>query len=106
MPRSSTEPSSVTSIAEDPTSLFSTATQSKTPMVVTAAATSAITEQSPWIVRTSFTLPQVTVPMADWAAKNGIKSAVTGQRDGGLVQAVLQLEGRHMHAPGSRTPAR
>jgi len=43
------------------------ATQSKTPMVVTAAATSAITEQSPWIVRTSFTLPQVTVPMADWA---------------------------------------
>ena len=82
------------------------ATQSKTPMVVTAAATSAITEQSPWIVRTSFTLPQVTVPMADWAAKNGIKSAVTGQRDGGLVQAVLQLEGRHMHAPGSRTPAR
>ena len=35
------------------------ATQSKTPMVVTAAATSAITERSPYIVRTSFTLPQV-----------------------------------------------
>ena len=37
------------------------ATQSKTPMVVMAAATSSITEASPYIVRTSFTLPQVTV---------------------------------------------
>ena len=53
------------------------ATQSKTPMVVTAAATSAVTERSPYIVRTSFTLPQVTVPIADWAARNGIKRAVT-----------------------------
>ncbi|HEY2561000.1 MAG TPA: ABC transporter substrate-binding protein [Caldimonas sp.] len=53
------------------------ATQSKTPMVVTAAATSAITERSPYIVRTSFTLPQVTVPIADWAAKHGIKKVVT-----------------------------
>ncbi len=59
------------------------ATQSRTPMVVTAAATSAITEASPWIVRTSFTLPQVTVPLADWAAKNGIKSAVTFVADYG-----------------------
>jgi branched-chain amino acid transport system substrate-binding protein len=59
------------------------ATQSKTPMVVTAAATSAITEQSPYIVRTSFTLPQVTVPIADWAAKNGIKKVVTFVADYG-----------------------
>ncbi len=59
------------------------ATQSKTPMVVTAAATSAITERSPYIVRTSFTLPQVTVPLADWAAKNGIKRAVTFVADYG-----------------------
>jgi branched-chain amino acid transport system substrate-binding protein len=59
------------------------ATQSKTPMVVTAAATSAITERSPYIVRTSFTLPQVTVPIADWAAKNGIKRAVTFVADYG-----------------------
>ena len=49
------------------------ATQSKTPMVVMAAATSSITEASPYIVRTSFTLPQVTVGIAEWAAKNGIK---------------------------------
>ena len=59
------------------------ATQSKTPMVVTAAATSAITEQSPYIVRTSFTLPQVTVSIAEWAAKHGIKSVVTFVADFG-----------------------
>jgi branched-chain amino acid transport system substrate-binding protein len=59
------------------------ATQSKTPMVVTAAATSAITTTSPYIIRTSFTLPQVTVPIADWAAKNGIKKAVTFVADYG-----------------------
>ena len=53
------------------------ATQSKTPMVVMAAATSAITEASPYIVRTSFTLPQASVALADWAPKNGIKRVVT-----------------------------
>lgn len=53
------------------------ATQSKTPLVVMAAATSSITEASPWIVRTSFTLPQVSVALADWAPKNNIKSVVT-----------------------------
>ncbi|HVQ06355.1 MAG TPA: ABC transporter substrate-binding protein [Burkholderiaceae bacterium] len=53
------------------------ATQSKTPMVVMAAGTSAITEASPFIVRTSFTLPQATVPIAEWAAKNGVKKAVS-----------------------------
>ena len=53
------------------------ATQSKTPMVVMAAATSAITEASPYVVRTSFTLPQAAVGMAEWANKNGIKKTVT-----------------------------
>ena len=53
------------------------ATQSKTPMVVMAAATSSITQASPYIVRTSFTLPQVSVAIADWAPKNGIRKVVT-----------------------------
>ena len=53
------------------------ATQSKTPMVVTAAATSAITNASPYVVRTSFTLPQASVSIAEWAAKNKIKRVVT-----------------------------
>jgi branched-chain amino acid transport system substrate-binding protein len=53
------------------------ATQSKTPMVVMAAATSTITAASPFIVRTSFTLPQCAVAMGDWAPKNGLKRVVT-----------------------------
>ncbi|MBY0611092.1 MAG: ABC transporter substrate-binding protein [Beijerinckiaceae bacterium] len=53
------------------------ATQAKIPQVVMAAATSIITERSPYIVRSSFTLPQVTAPLADWAVKNGIKKVAT-----------------------------
>jgi branched-chain amino acid transport system substrate-binding protein len=53
------------------------ATQSKSVELVMAAGTSAITEASPYITRTSFTLAQSTVPMAQWAAKNGIKKVVT-----------------------------
>jgi branched-chain amino acid transport system substrate-binding protein len=53
------------------------ATQAKVPTIVMAAATSIITEQSPYIVRTGFTLPQVTAPLAEWAPKNGIKKVVT-----------------------------
>ena len=53
------------------------ATQAKVPEIVMAAGTSIITERSPYIVRTSFTLPQSSVIMAEWAAKNGIKKVVT-----------------------------
>jgi branched-chain amino acid transport system substrate-binding protein len=53
------------------------ATQGKVPQVVMAAATSIITEQSPFIARTSFTAAQATVPLADWASKNNVKRVVT-----------------------------
>ena len=53
------------------------ATDAKTPMMVMAAATSVITSKAPYIVRSGFTLPQVTWPIAEWAPKNGIESAVT-----------------------------
>jgi branched-chain amino acid transport system substrate-binding protein len=53
------------------------ATQSKTPLVVMAAATSSITEASPFVIRTSFALPQAAVGLADWAPKNNIKKVVT-----------------------------
>ena len=53
------------------------ATQSKTPQVVMAAATSIITEASPFVVRTSFTAAQATVPLAEWASKNEIKKVVS-----------------------------
>jgi branched-chain amino acid transport system substrate-binding protein len=52
-------------------------TQSKTPAIIMTAGTSVITERSPYFARVSFTLPQQTMPMAEWAAKNGIKTAVT-----------------------------
>ena len=55
----------------------SVATEAKVPEIVTAAATAMITEKSPYIVRTSFTLPQAPTPMADWSLKNGIKKVVT-----------------------------
>ena len=53
------------------------ATQAKVPEVVMAAGTSIITERSPYVVRTSFTLPQSSVIIADWAVKNGIKKVVS-----------------------------
>ena len=55
----------------------SVATEAKVPEIVTAAATAMITEKSAYIVRTSFTLPQASKPMAEWALKNGIKKVVT-----------------------------
>lgn len=59
------------------------ATQAKVPQVVMAAATATITEASPFIARTSFTLPQASEPMADWAAANGIKKVFTVVTDYG-----------------------
>jgi branched-chain amino acid transport system substrate-binding protein len=53
------------------------ATQAKVPEVVMAAGTSIITERSPYIVRTSFTLAQSSTIIADWAVKNGIKKVAT-----------------------------
>jgi branched-chain amino acid transport system substrate-binding protein len=59
------------------------ATEAKVPMVVMAAATAIIPTKSPMIVRTGFALPQVTGPIADWAAKNRIKRVVTMVTDYG-----------------------
>jgi branched-chain amino acid transport system substrate-binding protein len=53
------------------------ATEAKKPMVVMNAASSVVTTRSPYIARFSMTLPQVSAPMATWAAKNGIKKVYT-----------------------------
>src|SRR5713101_4610133 len=45
------------------------ASEAKVPMVIMNAATSIITAKSPYVARVSFTLPQVTVPLAHWAAR-------------------------------------
>jgi branched-chain amino acid transport system substrate-binding protein len=53
------------------------ATQAKIPTVVMAAGTAAITKASPFITRTSGTLPQYSMPVGTWASQNGIKKVVT-----------------------------
>jgi branched-chain amino acid transport system substrate-binding protein len=53
------------------------ATQAKIPQIVMLAGASIVTERSPYIVRTSFTLAQSSGIIGDWAAQNGIKKAAT-----------------------------
>ena len=53
------------------------AEQAKKPMIIMNAATSVITTKSNYIARFSMTLPQVSGPVATWAVKNNIKTAVT-----------------------------
>ena len=49
--------------------------------VVMNAATSIITDKSPYCTRTSFTLPMITVTLGQWAAKQGIKNDYTMTSD-------------------------
>lgn len=51
--------------------------QAKIPQIVMAAATSSITEASPFIIRTSYTTPQVTSKIAQWAYGDGVRKVVT-----------------------------
>ncbi len=51
------------------------ATEAKVPMVVMNAATASVVEKSPFIVRTSMTMPQSAWAMAQWAWANKVKSA-------------------------------
>jgi branched-chain amino acid transport system substrate-binding protein len=53
------------------------ATEARIPEIVVGAVASIITARSPYIVRTMYAQSQVTVPMAQWAARNGIKRVVT-----------------------------
>ncbi len=55
--------------------------ETKTPFVVFNAATSDITTKSDYYVRTSYTLWQVTVPLAQHAAKKGFKKVITAVSD-------------------------
>lgn len=53
------------------------ATQAKLPTIVANASSSGITASSPYIARVSFTVQQVSDPMARWMLKKGIKNAYT-----------------------------
>ncbi|HVR50286.1 MAG TPA: ABC transporter substrate-binding protein [Pseudorhodoferax sp.] len=51
------------------------AAQAKVPTVVMNASSSAITTNSPYVARLSFTVQQVSDPMARWMLKNGVKES-------------------------------
>ena len=57
--------------------------QSETPTVIFNAATSAINKESDFFLRTSYTLWQVSAPMADWAYAQGIRTVATTATDYG-----------------------
>jgi branched-chain amino acid transport system substrate-binding protein len=76
------------------------ATQAKIPEVVMAAGTSIITEKSPYIVRTSFTLAQSSTIIGDWAVKNGIKKVATLTSDYAPGNDALNFFKEHFTAGG------
>jgi branched-chain amino acid transport system substrate-binding protein len=78
------------------------ATQAKVPEVVMAAGTSIITERSPYIVRTSFTLAQSSTIIGDWAAKNGIKKVATLTSDYAPGNDALASFKEHFSAGGGQ----
>jgi branched-chain amino acid transport system substrate-binding protein len=53
------------------------ATESKTPMIVPVASTSAVVDRSPYIVRTIQTIPQIADVVGRWTAEDGVKNVVT-----------------------------
>lgn len=57
--------------------------QANVPLVIFNAATSAIMEQSPYVVRTSFTTAQTTTPLGQAAVERGIKKVITAVSDYG-----------------------
>lgn len=57
--------------------------EAQIPTVLFNAATSIIVEKSDYFVRTSFSLWQVSVPMAEWAYEQGIRTAVISVTDYG-----------------------
>jgi branched-chain amino acid transport system substrate-binding protein len=52
-------------------------TEAKKPTVIMLSSTTSVIEKSPYFVRTSCTLAQSSAILADWAAQNGLKKAVT-----------------------------
>jgi branched-chain amino acid transport system substrate-binding protein len=78
------------------------ATQAKIPEIVMAAGTSIITERSPYIARTSFTLAQSSTIIGDWAAKNGIKKVATLTSDYAPGNDALAFFREHFTAGGGQ----
>lgn len=76
--------------------------QANTPLVIFNAATLAITEKSPFVVRTSFTLFQTSSPLAKVAIERGIKKVVTAVSDYGPGIDAEDAFGRAFKASGGQ----
>lgn len=49
------------------------ATEARKPMIAVLSSTSVVITKSPYMVRSSYTIPQTAMPLGEWAAKNGLK---------------------------------
>lgn len=76
-------------------------TEAKVPTVIMLSSTSAAIDKSPYFVRTSCTLAQSSVIIAEWAMKNGVKRVVTLTSDFAPGhEAEATFKGRYVAAGG------
>jgi branched-chain amino acid transport system substrate-binding protein len=76
-------------------------TDAKVPTVIMLSSTSAVIGKSPYFVRTSCTLAQSSMIIADWAIKNGVKRTVTLTSDFAPGhEAEATFKGRYIAAGG------
>ena len=76
-------------------------TEAKVPTVIMLSSTSVAIDKSPYFVRTSCTLAQSSVIIADWAMKNGVKRVVTLTSDFAPGhEAEASFKGRYIAAGG------
>jgi branched-chain amino acid transport system substrate-binding protein len=76
-------------------------TEAKVPTVIMLSSTSVAIDKSPYFVRTSCTLAQSSVIIADWAMKNGVRRVVTLTSDFAPGhEAEASFKGRYVAAGG------
>lgn len=81
------------------------ATRAKVPLVVMGAATSSIPDASPFVVRSSFAVPQNAAIFGTWAARNGFRTIVSLVSDYGPGLDNETWFGRAFEAGGGRMAA-
>jgi len=80
--------------------------EAKVPFVIMNAAGGSLTRMSPYVVRVSYTLPQLVTPLATWAAQQGWKRGYTAVPDFGpgqesetaFIKAFTDAGGQSLHS--------
>jgi branched-chain amino acid transport system substrate-binding protein len=80
-------------------------TQARVPAVIMVAATGMVVGTSPYFVRTSFTMSQLTAPSAQWALENGVKRAASLVSDYGPGLDAAAAFKRRLEAGGGQMVA-